>query len=448
MAEAMRLQKKRNKSAGGRNLAEGTPVLLTNIGQLLTLSADAPGPRRGRALNELSIVEGAAVLCGAGEIISVGRARDASRDPIIKKLGRDPRGLLEIDCGGRVVLPGFVDSHTHAAFMAPRLVDFEERITGASYEQIASAGGGIRSSVDAVRKAQRSVLSQHVAMALDEMSRHGTTTAEVKSGYGLDVASEMKSLEAIRDAARYWPGTTVSTLLGAHIVPTEYRKQTDKYVHMVCRKMIPRAAKAKLAQFVDVFIERGAFTLQQAEQVFEAAQKHGLGIRAHVCQLSAGELRPLMRFHPASFDHLDCIAANDIPQLAQRDVVATLLPGANYFLGLKAYPPARKLIDAGVAVALATDYNPGTSPTTSMPFVLSLACTHMKMSPAEAITAATINGAHALRLANRKGSIDPGKDADIAIFDVRDYREIPYWFGVNRCWATLLRGQWRGGGVQ
>jgi imidazolonepropionase len=441
MAKAMPLRKKSQDS--------GTkPLLLTNVGQLLTLSADAPGPRRGRALGELAIIEDAAVLCGAGQIVSVGRTRDALRDPVIRKLKRDPRGLLEIDCGGRVALPGFIDSHTHAAFMAPRLLDFEQRIAGASYEQIAEAGGGICSSVNGVRKATRSVLSQHVAMALDEMSRHGTTTAEVKSGYGLDTASEIKSLEAIRDAARYWPGTTVSTLLGAHIVPNEFRDHSDKYLQMVCRQMIPRAAKAKLAQFVDVFIERGAFTLQQAEQVFEAAQKHGLGIRAHVCQLSASELRPLMRFQPSSFDHLDCIADDEIPQLARRDTIATLLPGATYFLGLDRYPPTRKLIDAGAAVALATDYNPGTSPTTSVPFILSLACTHMKMSPAEAITAATVNSAHSLRLGDRKGSIEPGKDADIAIFDARDYREIAYWFGVNRCWATILRGQWRGGGVQ
>ena len=440
--------RKKTKGFKGRSIPQGTPLLLTNIGQLLTLSADAPGPRRGRALGELNIIEDAAVLCGAGQIISVGRARDAMCDPTIRKLKKDPRGLLEIDCGGRVALPGFVDSHTHAAFMAPRLLDFEQRIAGASYEQIAEAGGGIRSSVDAVRKASRSALSQRVAMGLDEMSRHGTTTIEVKSGYGLDTASEMKSLEAICDAARFWPGTTVSTLLGAHVVPKEFRNQSDKYVRMVCQQMIPRAARSKLARFVDVFIERGAFTLEQAELVFDAAQKHSLGIRAHVCQLSTSELLPLLRFQPASFDHLDCIADGDIPQLARHDTTATLLPGASYFLGLDRYPPARKLIDAGVAVALATDYNPGTSPTTSMPFVLSLACTHMKMSPAEAIGAATINGARALRLADRKGSVEPGKDADIAIFDVRDYREIPYWFGVNRCWATILRGQWRGGGVQ
>jgi len=204
--------------------------------------------------------------------------------------------------------------------------------------------------------------------------------------------------------------------------------------------MIPQAAKKKLAQFVDVFVERGAFSLGDAERVFEAAAKHGLGVRAHVCQLSGQEVWPLLRFHPASLDHMDWVADEDLPQLARRDTVATLLPGANFFLGLDRYPPARRLIEAGVPVALATDYNPGSSPTASMAFVLSLACTHMKMTPGEAIAAATLNGAHALRLAGRKGSIEPGKDADLALFDVGDYREIPYWVAANRCAATILKG--------
>jgi imidazolonepropionase len=204
--------------------------------------------------------------------------------------------------------------------------------------------------------------------------------------------------------------------------------------------MIPAAAKKKLAAFVDVFCDRGAFSLADTEAIFEAAQQHGLGVRAHVNQLSTTELWPLLRFNPASFDHMDNVADEDLPQLAKRDVVATLLPAANHFLGL-GYPPARKLIDTGVAVALATDYNPGTAPTTNMPFVLSLACTQMKMSPAEAIAAATINGAWALRLAGQKGSVEPGKDADLAVFDVRDYREVPYWLAAEKCLLTIAGGE-------
>jgi imidazolonepropionase len=204
--------------------------------------------------------------------------------------------------------------------------------------------------------------------------------------------------------------------------------------------MVPQAAERKLAKFVDVFCDKGAFTPGDTERIFAAAEKHGLHVRAHVCQLSETPLWPFLRFHPASFDHMDHVSENDIAQLAKRDTVATLVPGANYFLGLTRYPDARRLIDAGVPVALATDYNPGTSPTISMAMAMSLACTHMKMTPAEAIAAATINGAWALRLAERKGSIEPGKDADLAVFDVADYREIPYWFGVNRCAMTILNG--------
>jgi imidazolonepropionase len=204
--------------------------------------------------------------------------------------------------------------------------------------------------------------------------------------------------------------------------------------------MIPRAAQRKLAQFVDVFCDDGAFTAEETEQIFEAAARYGLSVRAHICQLTETVLRPFLSFNPASFDHMDHVNEDDIAQLATHDTVATLVPGANYFLGLKDYPPARKLIDAGVPVALATDYNPGTSPTMSMPMAMSLACTQMKMSPAEAIAAATINGAWALRLADRKGSIEPGKDADFAVFAVEDYREIPYWFGVNRCDLTVIAG--------
>ncbi len=209
------------------------------------------------------------------------------------------------------------------------------------------------------------------------------------------------------------------TLLGAHVVAPEHRENPEEYVRIICADMIPTAAKLKLAEFVDVFCERGAFSMEQSRRILHCAVEHNLGVRAHVCQLTPSKLGPLLEFHPASFDHMDFVSDEDIAILAKLDTVATLLPAANYFLGLETFPPARKLIDAGVAVALATDYNPGTAPTPSMPFVLSVACTHMKMSPAEAITAATYNGACALRLQGRKGSIEAGKDADIAIFDAR-----------------------------
>jgi imidazolonepropionase len=414
-------------------------LFLLNIGQLLTLQASsAPsGPRRGSDLKELGIIEDGAVLCLGGKIVSVGTTKDALRDPWLKK---NRKKVTEIDCAGKAVLPGFVDSHTHPVFVSPRLVDFEKRVEGASYEEIAAAGGGIRSSLEGVRTAGKRVLVEKVLDVLCDMAAHGTTTVEAKSGYGLTVESEMKSLEAIRDAASRWRGTMVATLLGAHVVPKEFQGRSPKYVELVCKEMIPLAAKQKLAQFVDVFCDKGAFTAAEAEQIFEAAMQHGLRVRAHVGQLSETKLRPFLRFNPASFDHMDHVSEDDIAELARHDTVATLVPGANYFLGLEEYPQARKLIDAGVPVALATDYNPGTSPTLSMPMAMSLACTHMRMTPAEAIAAATINGAWALRVAARKGTIEPGKDADLAVFAVDDYREIPYWFGLNRCSLTVIHG--------
>ena len=413
------------------------PLLLVNIGQLLTLRSATPGPRCGAALSEPGIIEDAAVLCVGGKIVSVGKTKDALRDPWLRK---NRKQAIEIDCCERVVLPGFVDSHTHPVFSHPRLVDFEKRISGASYEEIAEAGGGIRSSIEGVRKAGKHALADKLLTTFRDMAAHGTTTVEAKSGYGLDFAAEIKSLEAIRAAARQWPGTVVPTFLGAHTVPPEYRGRRQSYVDLVCNDMMPAVAKRRLARFADVFCDHGAFSAEESEQIFRAAQLNGLALRAHMGQLSETRLDPFLRFKPASLDHMDYINDADLPALAASDTVATFVPGANYFLGLLRYPDARRVIAAGVAVALATDYNPGSSPTLSMPMAMSLACTHMKMSPAEVITAATINGAWALGLANSKGSVEPGKDADLCLFEVKDYREIPYWFGANHGRLTVICG--------
>ena len=414
-------------------------LLLRNIAQLLTLTlrSAANGPRRGAFLSDLGIIQDATVLCLAGKIVSVGTTKDALRDPWLRK---NRKKVTEIDCGGRVVLPGFVDSHTHPAFTHPRLVDFEKRISGANYEEIAEAGGGIRSSIDGVRKASKAALTKKVSEVLADLAAHGTTTVEAKSGYGLNLESELKSLEAIRAAAHESPGTVVPTFLGAHAVPPEYSGRSQEYVDLVCNEMIPAIAKRRLARFVDVFCDRGAFSAAEAAQIFTAAERHGLAVRAHMGQLSETRLGPLLRYQPASLDHMDHVSDADLPALARSETIATFVPGANYFLGLSKYPDARRFIEFGVAVALATDYNPGSSPMLSMPMAMSLACTHMKMSPAEAIAAATINGAWALRVADRKGSIEPGRDADLAVFDVSDYREIPYWFATNRCAQTIMNG--------
>ena len=429
-------------------------TILTHASQLVTLRGDTV-PRRGAAMRDLGIIEDGAVLIEDGNIAAVGTTDELRhqlknwvpqvRAPHLGANLGNTESVEEIDCRNKVVLPGFVDSHIHPVFAAPRLIDFEKRISGASYEEIAQAGGGIRASIRAVRESTTEQLADHVLRAFNEMSAYGTTTVEAKSGYGLDFESEIKSLEAIRNAAQRWPGTVVGTLLGAHVVPPAHRDNPDEYVRIICERMIPMVVRHKLAEFVDVFCERGAFTAEQSVRILRTAVANGLKTRIHVGQLTHTALELFAEFRPASVDHLDNLTDADIAWLANTDTVATLLPAANYFLGLSTFPPARKLIDSGVAVALATDYNPGTSPTTSMPFVLSVACTHMKMLPAEAITAATFNGACALGLQDRKGSLAPRKDADIAIFDAVDYRELPYWFGVNRCWKTIVNGRERSG---
>lgn len=414
-----------------------TYLLLANIGQLVTLRG-ANAARRGSALGEIGVVEDAAVLCAGGKIVAAGPQGAVLDDPWLKK---NRRKVQELDCQRRVVLPGLIDCHTHPVFAEPRLVDFEKRIGGAGYEEIAAAGGGIRSSVAAVRRSSRERLSGKVLAALNAMLKQGTSVVEAKSGYGLTTEDEIKSLEAIRDAARLWPGEVQATLLAAHVVPAEFKNREDDYVKLVCDEIIPLAAKRKLARYVDMFCERGAFTPEQCLKILLAATKNGLDTRAHLEQFTPAPLLLFLGSNPASLDHMDCVSPGEIAVLSGADTIVVLLPGANYFLGHNKFPPAREMIDAGVPLALATDYNPGTSPTPSMPFVISLACTHMKMTPAEAISAATINAACALRLQDRKGSLEAGKDADMAVFDVKDYREIAYWFAWDRCVEMVVAGR-------
>ncbi len=389
-------------------------------------------------MREIDVIKDAAVLISGGQIVAVGKSREVLRNPWLKEHRAE---VIELDCRGKVVLPGFVDSHTHPVFVAPRLIDFEKRVSGASYEQIAAAGGGIRASMEGVREASEATLADHVFSALRQAQSQGTTTLEAKSGYGLDAASEIKSLKAIRRAAEQWQGTVLATFLGAHVPPPEFKENPDKYVELLCREILPKVARQKLAQYVDVFCERGAFTLEQTERILREAERYGLRSRVHVGQLTNTPLATILAHNPVSADHLDCLEKADVAALAAGETVATLLPGANYFLATKKYPPARKLIDAGAPVALATDYNPGTSPTISMPMVLSLACTQMRMTVEEALTAATINGAHALELGERKGSVEAGKDADLAFFELDDYRELAYWFGGNHCAAVMMAGR-------
>jgi imidazolonepropionase len=411
-------------------------LLLTNCAQVVTLRG--PVPRRGRAMSRLGIVKDAAVLVREGRIAAVGTGAQ------VEALS-EAREAEKLDLGGRVVLPGFVDSHTHFVFPASRAEEYEQRIAGASYEEIARKGGGILSTVKKLRAAPEEALRKRSLAALRQFAAHGTTTIEAKSGYGLDLQNELKILRLQRELKGAQPLEIVSTFLGAHVVPREYRRRpdgTERYVKLLTQQMIPQVAREGLAEYCDVFCDRGAFTVAQARRVLTAARACGMRLRMHAEQLArTGATQLGVKLHAASCDHLEKITGADIRALAQSEAVATLLPGCCFHLGLARYAPARKLIESGAIVALATDYNPGTSPTLSMPMILSLACTQMRMTPAEAITAATINAAYSLGRHARMGSIEVGKFADLAVFDLADYREIPYYFGVNKCWMTMKRGE-------
>jgi imidazolonepropionase len=406
--------------------------LITGCSQLLTLRG--PVPRRGRSLGEIEIIRDGALLTHDDRIVAVGPRRRVERLP-------KARRAEKLNLGGRVVLPGFVDSHTHLIFPESRAAEYEQRISGATYEEIARSGGGIRSSVKGLRAASPSVLKTRALKNLREFAAHGTTTIEAKSGYGLDWKSELKILQILYDLHQEHPLDIHATFLGAHVVPPEFRRRPDAYVDVLVRRWIPTVATAGLAEFCDVYCDRGAFTVAQARRILMAGRAGGLVPRIHAEQLAhTGAARLAIELQAASADHLEKIDRKDIRALSLSNVVCTLLPGCCFHLGLKHYAPARQLIEAGAVVGIATDFNPGTSPTLSMPMILSLACTQMRMTPAEAIAAATINPAYSLRVHDRVGSLEVGKYADLAAFDVADYREIPYYFGVNLCSFTMKRG--------
>jgi imidazolonepropionase len=314
------------------------------------------------------------------------------------------------------------------------------RLRGADYHQIADAGGGILSSVKAVRAAAPEDLEAQARRAIQNFARHGTTTIEAKSGYGLDETAELKTLVVLA-AVDGQPLDIVPTYLGAHVVPPEYQDNPDAYITWMCDEMMPRIRRQRRAYFVDIYCDRGAFTVDQARRYLACARQLGFELKIHAEQFThTGAVRLGIELGATSADHLEQANADDAAQFARSSTIATLLPGSVYYLGLNRYAPARSLIEAGAAVALATDFNPGTSPSCSMPFILSLACTQMRMSPAEAISAATINGAHAVRRADRVGSLEPGKQGDVIILNATDYREISYYFGVNLVSMTIQRG--------
>ena len=410
------------------------PLFFRNASEVLTLSGPQV-PRRGAALSQLGIIPDGAVLTQGRKILRVGRTSDLAAEA-------RRRRARAIDCRGRVVMPGFVDCHTHLVFASSRVEDFEQRIRGRTYEEIAAAGGGIQYSARLLRRATERELVEQTDTFLEQFAAHGTTTVEVKSGYGLDVANEIKMLKVVRALGRKSPVELVPTLLAAHALPAEYKGRRGAYLELVTKRLIPDVARQRLAEFVDCFCDRGAFTVEECRKVFAAGRRYGLAPRLHAEQLSyTGACRLAIALDAASADHLDHLTQAEMRALARSNVVATLVPGSNFHLGSRTYPPARRLIEAGAAVALATDFNPGTSPTLNMQFILSLACTALHMTPAEAIAAATLNAAYALRRADRLGSLEPGKQADLAVMDVGDYREIPYYFAWNHCVMTVKRGR-------
>lgn len=413
--------------------AANKPLAVVNCGQLVTLA----GPARARVrqeLGELSIIGQGAILIRNGAIERVGP------QAILASLIMSDWEVL--DACNRVVLPGFVDAHTHPVFAGTRIDEFELRTAGATYGEIAAAGGGIRSTVRKTRAASEGDLFQVAKRRAAWFLRGGTTTLEAKSGYGLSVEDELKMLLVIRRLNSMGPLHYVPTFLGAHEVPDEYRGRASEYVDLVIDDMLPRVASEQLAEYCDVFCEPGVFNVSSSRKVLEAARALGFGIRIHADQLThSGAARLAAELGASTADHLEQVDELDIRALAQAGVQPVLLPASVYTLGRHRFPPARQMIEAGLAIVLATDFNPGSSPTPSIPFVLSLASTQMRMTPAEAITATTINAAYSLGRGGQIGSLEPGKRADFVVHDCRDYREIGYFVGIESALRVYIGGE-------
>jgi imidazolonepropionase len=410
-------------------------LLIKNIAQVVTLNA-GPVPRAGDAMSELGIIENGAVLVRGERIVWVGPTRNLPvRDPDVRYETLDGVGL------DLMALPGFVDGHTHPIFAGTRAEEYDLRCRGKTYQEIDAAGGGIAASVRQLRAATPDQLVERAEGYFYHFLSHGTTTIEAKSGYGLSLKDELKMLQALASLRGRSRLEVVPTFLGAHSFPAEYRDDRGEYVRQIVEEMIPRIARDGLAQFCDVFCDSGYFTLDESRVVLQAAKEAGFGLRVHADELGhSGGARLAAELGARSADHLEWIDDGDIEALKNAGTVATLLPGTAFNLGIRTYPPARKLIAAGVPVALATDFNPGSCFCLNMQLMLSLACSQMKMTPAEAITAATVNGAYSLGLSDRLGSLEEGKQADIVLMDVADYRELPYFFGINHCVVTIKKG--------
>ncbi len=396
-------------------------LLINNIKQLVTVSANGRGIKAGCEMSDIGVVENSSVLIVDGKISKIAPSSKIKVDDEI----------FVLDAEGGIALPGFVDSHTHLIFSGSRENEFAMRTEGKTYQDIASSGGGILSTVRATREASKRELFRLGEKRLNDMLKLGTTTVEIKSGYGLSPDSEIKILEIINELKRDHFSTIVPTFLGAHAIPFEFKENPDEYVELICNYILPHISEKKMAIFCDIFCENGYFNLKQSERILSKAKEVGLKIKLHADQLSTfGATELGVSLGAISVDHLELINENGINVLSKSKTIATILPGSSFFLNHK-YAPARTIIDSNIPVALATDFNPGTSMCYSMPMMMTIACTQMKMKVEEVITASTLNGAAALGLSNEVGSIEVGKNGDIIIFDVPDYKYIPYHFSNN-----------------
>ncbi|HKF49796.1 MAG TPA: imidazolonepropionase [Terracidiphilus sp.] len=397
-------------------------IAIVNIGQLVTLAGPAR-PRTGPELRDPAILPKAALLIENGRILAAGHYSDLE--------SQIPPNTPEIDAEGRCVTPGFIDAHTHLVFAGNRADEFEQRIAGATYQQIAAAGGGILRTVRFTRAVSEDDLLIAARRHRDWMLRSGTTTMEAKSGYGLDRETELKMLRVVRRLNDEGPARIVPTLLAAHTVPPEFADRRAEYVRFVAEELIPEVARLKLARFCDAFCDDHAFTVDECRTVLTTAKRHGLGLRIHAEQFRPGTGAALAaELNAATADHLETATDETLLQLKQAGVQPVLLPGSVFALSRTQYPPARRIIELGLAPVLATDFNPGSSPVPSMPFMLSLACLQMGLTPAEALTAATINAAYSLGLGGETGSLEPGKSADFLIHEFSDYRELAYFIAA------------------
>lgn len=412
------------------------PVFIRNASQLITLAGSSDKPLTGKRMEQLHIIANGGVWLEDGFIQFVGK------DEEVAEAYKDRLGEAEIiDATGRLVTPGLVDPHTHLVYAGSREKEFEMRLKGSTYMEIMNSGGGIHATTSVTREASHETIFRESKMRLDQFLLHGVTTVEVKSGYGLSLEHEIKQLEVAGKLHENHPIDVVSTFMGAHAVPLEYKENPDEFVDYVINVMIPEVASRKLAEFNDVFCERGVFTPEQSRRILEAGLNHGLLPKIHADEIEPYEGAELAASIGAiSAEHLLKASDKGIAALAERGVIAVLLPGTAFFLMAES-ANGRKMIDAGVPVALSTDCNPGSSPTVSMPLVMNLGCLKMGMTPAEVLAASTINAAHAIKRGKEIGSIEKGKKADITIFNVPNYMVLQYRYGVNHVHSVIKNGE-------